>query len=152
MRVVVLVKIQSKLNWAQCSKLFKQTVSGVIYHQSEFKMSPLPIQQDDLCDIIMYHNPNSEQHHKTDKIQNDSNTQTQIQQKGYVNTPLSRSFLLSSWVSLNVNIVFIKLSNIIFHLRCWGNMSQSYNLWMSNMTLSSWSLGWLELTWNNLFN
>ena len=137
MRVVVLVKIQSKLNWAQCSKLFKQTVSGVIYHQSEFKMSPLPIQQDDLCDIIMYHNPNSEQHHKTDKIQNNSNTQTQIQQKGYVNTPLSRSFLLSSWVSLNVNIVFIKLSNIIFHLRCWGNMSRSYNLPMSNISLNT---------------
>ena len=137
MIVVVLVKIQSKLNWAQCSKLFKQTASGVIYHKSEFKMSPLPIQQDDLCDIIMYHNPNSEQHHKTDKIQNNSNTQTQIQQKGYVNTPLSRSFLLSSWFSPNVNIVFIKLSNIIFQLRCWCNMSRSYNLPMSNISLNT---------------
>ena len=74
-----------------------------LYRDCEFKMTPLPVQQDDLCDIIMYHNPNSEQHHKTDKIQNNSNTQTQIQQKGYVNTPLSRSFLLSSWVSSNVN-------------------------------------------------
>ena len=36
-----------------------------LYRDGEFKMTPLPVQQDDLCDIIMYHDPNSEQHHKT---------------------------------------------------------------------------------------